>query len=130
MTENERFEQIKELIELGETGHLTYSEAAKQINLLSTGCVIYPEEIGTYWKAYSLDDFVKFYSTDPIHDWEQIDDQRALDLINELFSFEPGIEDRNTKALDLRYNKPTGTTLKLKEEHYKDAQSILNKLKA
>ncbi|MDV7187917.1 hypothetical protein R3X25_11550 [Lutibacter sp. TH_r2] len=65
----------------------------------------------SYWKSESIEEFVASYSYEEINDWKEIDDERAMNLINEYKENfgEKLITERIIKALEKRYSKTQGS---------------------
>ena len=80
----------------------------------------------------SLDDFCRLLAIEPIHDWQEIDDARAIDLIQEILDSvtDLAIQSRNIEALERRYRKPSGYVNGLLfEEEMTESGDVLNALK-
>ncbi|HEY8898636.1 MAG TPA: hypothetical protein VIM79_27595, partial [Niastella sp.] len=67
-------------------------------------------EIRGYYSYTCLDDFCENLLTEPITDWANIDDERALTLIKEILAdvTKNNILIRNSEALEKRYRKSEG----------------------
>ena len=80
----------------------------------------------------SLDDFCRLLAIEPIHDWQEIDDARAIDLIQEILDSvtDLAIQSRNIEALERRCRKPSGYVNGLLfEEEMTESGDVLNALK-
>lgn len=84
-----------------------------------------------YWSSESLDTFIEKLLVEHITDWQNIDDQRAIDLIIEIQNnvTRQGILLRNATALERRYGKSTGTVINKIFNDDQDPASILKELK-
>ncbi len=58
----------------------------------------------------TLDEFISLILVSPITDWKNIDDNKALILIEEIIQniSKDAVIKRNSEALEKRYNKPYG----------------------
>lgn len=67
-------------------------------------------DLDNYWTNTDIDSFVKRLLTPEFVDWRNIDDERALELINEILenTTDDSILERNMNALEKRYSKTTG----------------------
>lgn len=131
MNEKERFNTIKKLILNFEEGAITSDDVVIKINKISTG-KLDTYCLNNYWRAESLNDLVKRISVDPITDWKEIDDNKALFLIkNTIENFsDDGIIRKNSEALEKRYQKPEGTLNQLIcYSNHNTPIEILNELK-
>jgi hypothetical protein len=129
MTDKEK--QLRQIINYFENGKIKGQSAIDQINSLM-GETIDIHYLSEYWEGESLDDFVKKLLVEPISDWKDIDDQRAIELINEIKTniTDDSIVIRNSDALEKRYRKTTGTVkAKIFHEDITDPFKLLNELK-
>lgn len=129
MTDKEK--KLRQIIDDFENKKLKAQIAIEQIKDL-TGELIDIGYLSEYWTSESLDDFVKKIITEPIKDWEEIDDDRAINLINEIKTnmADDSIVDRNSTALERRYTKTTGTIrTKIFLEDITDPHKLLDELK-
>jgi hypothetical protein len=96
-------------IELFESGKTDLIATIREINNL-TGRDIDEYSLRNYWTSTSLEDFCNTLLTEPIYNWEGINDEQALQLIKEMLDnlSNDGILERNGEALEKRYNKTTG----------------------
>lgn len=97
-----------------------------------TGKDIDEYAIRTYFTNTSLDDFCDTLLTQPITDWQNIDDAAALLLIKEMMiaTASDGILNRNGEALEKKYRKPTGFVCNLIfHSAYESDSEILAQLK-
>jgi hypothetical protein len=104
------------------------------VNLIQdlTGETIEIGYLSDYRGSESLDTFVDKLLVDHISDWENINDERAIELINEIQKNITGdaIILRNSIALEKRYGKPSGTVIsKIFHEEIVDPRIILEELK-
>ena len=86
--------------------------------------------LDTYWNAESLEEFVTRYAIEDVEDWSEIDDARAIALIQEVKENlgNMAIEERNILALEKRYAKPEGTLFGIiHEEEVEDILAFLKK---
>lgn len=85
-----------------------------------------------YWASEYLDTFIDKLLVEHIHDWQSIDDKRAIELIIEIQDNveKGGLRIRNSTALEKRYNKSAGTVINIIYNHSSgDPQLILDELK-
>jgi hypothetical protein len=100
---------LKGLIEAYELGRENEQITLEKIKQL-TGKDCTGAEIRGYRSYICLDLFCESLLTEPISDWADIDDDRALLLIREIPAniTKDHIVDRNSEALEKRYCKRTG----------------------
>ncbi|MBL7762481.1 MAG: hypothetical protein JNL23_03555 [Chitinophagaceae bacterium] len=100
---------LKSLIELYENAQLDFKQVQLSVNEI-TGKTISEEEIKDYWTYTSLDNFCEMLLIEPITDWQDIDDAKALLLIEEVLDnvTNDALLTRNSEALEKRYRKPSG----------------------
>jgi hypothetical protein len=79
MTEKEN--KLRQIIDDFENGKLKGQVAIEQIQDL-TGELIDIGYLSEYWASEDLDMFVKKLLIEPITNWNEIDDKRAIELIN------------------------------------------------
>lgn len=123
--------KIRQIINDFENGKLKGQIAIEQIKDL-TGELIDIGYLSEYWASESLDTFVKQLITEPITDWKDIDDNRAIELIYEIKIniTDDSVVERNSRALEKRYGKSTGTVrTKIFHEDITDPNKILEELK-
>jgi len=108
--EMNKFEKIKNLIAGLENNDLALDIVLETIKKITKKNITH-YELKNYWRSESLNDFVKTMSIEPIKDWENIDDNRALELINGILSNlnEDSIIAINSDALEKKYSKASGT---------------------
>ena len=85
-------------------------------------------DLVNYWKYTSLDELL----TKPIDEWEEIDDKESILLIQEILDNLTNdiIIDRNSEALEKKYNKSKGTISNwIFIDDICDSIKILDKLK-
>ena len=129
MTDKEK--KLRQIINDFESGKLKGQLAIEQIKEL-TGELVEIGHLSEYWSSESLDTFVKRLITEPITDWKEIDDNRAIELIKEIKTniTDDSIVDRNSDALEKRYGKTTGTLrTKIFHEDITDPNKLLDELK-
>lgn len=105
----DKLAQIKQIINDYENKTLSVENAIVLIKKL-TFKPIDKYDLDNYWTSTDIDSFVKRLITPEITDWKNIDDERALELINEILenTSEDSILERNMNALEKRYSKATG----------------------
>jgi len=129
MSDKER--KLRQIINDFESGKIKGQIAIEQIHDL-TGDLIDIEYLNEYWASEDLDMFVKKLLIEPITNWNEIDDKRAIELINEIKNniTDDSIVERNSTALEKRYGKSTGTVrTKIYYENITDPNKILDELK-
>jgi hypothetical protein len=129
MTDKEK--QLRQIINDFENGKIKGQSAIDQIKSL-TGETVDIHYLSEYWEVESLDDFVKKLLIEPISDWKDIDDKRAIELINEIKTnrTDDSIVIRNSDALEKRYGKTTGTVrIKIFHEDITEPFKLLDELK-
>jgi hypothetical protein len=106
---NNKEEILRHIINDFEAGVVRGEDAVVQLKSL-TGKDIDLDYLKEYQASKSLDAFVKELATEPISDWSTIDDDRALNLIEEIFEHisDDSIFNMNSEALEKRYGKATG----------------------
>lgn len=102
------------LIELFEKGEIDFKNLQFSVTEL-TGNTISLEEVESYWKYTSLNNFCETFLVESIIDWQDIDDEKAILLIREVLEnvTNDGILKKNSEALEKRYRKPDGFLLGL-----------------
>ena len=102
-------ERLKSLIELYESRQLDFLQVQHLINEIA-GKTISKEEIENYWTYTSLDNYCDTVLIEPIIDWQDIDDTKALVLIEEILNntTNDGLLMKNSEALEKRYKKASG----------------------
>ncbi|CAM1345052.1 hypothetical protein [Tenacibaculum amylolyticum] len=124
-------EEIKRIILLFEDKKIKAVEAIDQINKISNKNLT-EDDLLSYWKHTTLDDFIKLLLTDSIVEWKSLNDEKSLNLIQEIID---NLEDdslisKNSEGLEKRYNKPKGTVSDLVFiEGVNNPIEILKKLK-
>jgi hypothetical protein len=95
-----------------------------------TGEAIEIGYLSEYLGSESLDSFVAKLLADHISDWQNINDERAIELINEMIKniTQDATLLRNSTALEKRYGKPSGTVID-KILEIADPRIILDELK-
>jgi hypothetical protein len=129
MTDKEK--QLRQIINDFENGKIKGQLAIDQIMSL-TGDTVEIHYLSEYWEGESLDDFVKKLLIEPISDWKDIDDKRAIELIDEIKTnrTDDSIVIRNSDALEKRYGKTTVTVrIKMFHEDITEPFKLLDELK-
>lgn len=124
-------DQIIRVVQEYEQGKRGTNETIKMIFDIS-GHEVDRDYLDNYWRSEDLESFANFLAMEEIADWEQIDDNRALELIKEIFNDlnnDPVIY-RNAEALEKRFNKPEGRiTGLIFEQNITDPEAVLSELK-
>lgn len=97
-----------------------------------TGEAIELGYLSEYWASESLDTFVEKLLVEHIADWQDINDKKAIELINEIQAnpTRESIAIRNSVALERRYSKPSGTVIsKIVHHGISDASALVEELK-
>lgn len=127
----EKLKRIKQLIIDFEQGIISCERAVKEINIYST-TEVDREWLNSYHSSLSLDDFVKLLTIESISDWELINDNRALVLLNEAIESidNEALLNRNFEALEKRYSKPEGSIFDwVFQDGIMNSKELLNRLK-
>ncbi len=97
-----------------ESGAATY-EATAALILDVCGRSVDRHWLENYWRSEDLDVFVARLAIDAIDDWEAIDDDRAIALLNEIEAdrCNDALIDRNAEALAKRYRKTDGAVIEI-----------------
>ncbi|MDJ1473604.1 hypothetical protein QNI19_07445 [Cytophagaceae bacterium DM2B3-1] len=122
--------ELRQVIADYENDRVSYDFAKTAIYKI-TGKWVDKYELNHYWHSESLDSFIERLLLEPIADWAQIDDDRAISLLDELFRNleNNAIVDRNMEALEKRYGKPSGTIVDLVFHENLQSYEILEMLK-
>lgn len=131
MNEKERFIKIKNLVLHFEDGEISLEECISRINEIGIRPIV-KYELLNYWRAEDLDNFVSKISADAIADWEEITDERALGMIEEVMDnpSKDGLLMKNSEALEKRYQKTEGTLIDLIfHKELNTPESVLKALK-
>jgi hypothetical protein len=100
--------KIAEIVADYEAGRLDYDQASRNIASF-TGQLIEKRQLDNYWRSMSLEGFLNELALPEIAEWEQIDEQTALEMIQEALANTDGPQfERNAEALERRFRKPTG----------------------
>jgi len=131
MDYKKRFKTIKNLILQYEKGDKRQFETIESINKIAITKI---DEycLNHYWRADNIDTTVRVLSIDMIDNWEDIDDNDALKLIQEILDNlgDDGILHRNSEALEKRFKKSSGTVIDLIFHSNKGTkEKVLNELK-
>ena len=126
----EKQKELIAIIQNLENGGDNISDTLNKIKIL-TGFETDEYTLRNYWTYTSLAEFCESFLTEPITDWEAIDDKRAIDLIQEIFDNlgKDGIILRNEAALEKRYRKPSGFVSDLIFQQDLELDNILIELK-
>ena len=102
-------EFLKKIIENFESNKIDFENAKKEIELI-TNKEVDEYTLRNYYGWMSLENFCDLLTEKPIENWKEINDETAKKLISELLSEDlpENIFDKNTEALEKRYEKPTG----------------------
>ncbi|MDJ1500975.1 hypothetical protein [Xanthocytophaga agilis] len=122
--------ELRQVIVDYESDRVSYNFAKTAIYKI-TGKWVDKYELDHYWQSESLDCFIERLMIEPIADWAQIDDNRAIGLLDEIFrSLESNaIVDRNIEALEKQYGKSSGTIFDLVFHENLQPYEILERLK-
>ncbi|MBT1697094.1 hypothetical protein KK083_09425 [Fulvivirgaceae bacterium PWU4] len=129
MTDKER--KLRQIIADFENRKLDEQSAIDQIKQL-TGETVDAGYLSGYWASESLDEFIGKLLVEPIRDWQEIDDDRAITLIAEIMNnvTDHVVISRNSLALERRYGKPNGTVVeKVFHDNLQDPVKVLQALK-
>ncbi len=126
----EKQKNLIAIIENWENGKHNLDKTLNDIYVL-TGQQTDEYTLRTYWNYTTLEDFCETFLTEPIKDWETIDDERARKLIKEIFDNlgKDGIVSRNEEALEKKYEKPSGFVSDLIFQQDLEIDRILTELK-
>jgi len=88
-------------------------------------------ELDNYNASQDLENFCKGLLIEPINDWNNINDEKALILIVEILDNvnDDVIISRNCEALEKRYRKPQGTVIEMIFDEELNENEILIQLK-
>lgn len=105
----EKASKIRELITDFESGMISCDYALSEINKYSNQRVDI-DWLYSYQSSIDLDMFIRILTIEPIVDWQDIDDKRAIELLEEIMSNlgDDALLQRDFEALEKRYSKPTG----------------------
>lgn len=123
--------KVRQLINDFESGKISSDIALTEINKLSN-VNIDLSWLCSYNSSMDLDMFVRILTIEPIADWQEIDDKRAIEIINETLDSigDDAVIQRNFEALEKRYSKPTGTLSDwIFQEDIMDSNELLQLLK-
>ncbi len=90
-------------------GQISTEDALSQINELAQTKISHYELV-SYSGYTDQDSFVDQITQKPLLNWQDIGDEEAIDLIEEILlnTDNDALLDRNSEALEKRYRKPTG----------------------
>ncbi len=123
--------QLKQIIEEYEKGEVSYDQAKTAIFNI-TGKLIDQHNLDNYWTSEDLETFVRRLTRQPVADWQQIDDGKAIVLIEEILQNveDTAILDVNGQALEKRYGKPEGTVSDyIFEQNITEPEQLLEELR-
>lgn len=106
----EKSKKVQQLIEAFEAGNISSETALSEINTISN-IEVDLSWLCSYNSSIDLETFVRILTIDPIIDWKEIDDKRAIIILNEILDSlsDDAVIQRNFEALEKRYFKSTGT---------------------
>ena len=127
----DKSKKVRQLIEDFEAGKISSEIALTEINEISN------TEVDLSWlcsynSSIDIETFVQILTIDPITDWKEIDDERAIKILNEtLVSIgDDAVLQRNFEALEKRYSKPTGRISNwIFQDDITDPEELLSLLK-
>lgn len=123
--------KVKDLITAFENDEISFDDTKKSIFDL-TGKKITKYDLHNYWRSTDLNNYVHRLIEDPIIDWKDINDEKALILINGILDNIGNdiIFDVNSEALEKRYSKPSGTLSDwIFQDDVSNSSELLNLLK-
>jgi hypothetical protein len=105
----DKSEKVRQLIVDFENGKISSDSALSEINELAN-VDLDLSWLYSYNSSIDLEMFVRILTIEPIVDWKEIDDKRAIEIINEALGSigDDAILQRNFEALEKKYSKPTG----------------------
>lgn len=106
--------ELKQAIINFEDGKLSADDTMHKIKQIS-GKQIDLHRLENYWQAVSLNDFCDELLSQPIENWQEITDNQALTLIDEILENmdSDAVINRNATALEKRYAKEDGFVTEL-----------------
>lgn len=122
---------MRQLIDDIEVGKISSEVALTEINKISN------TEVDLSWlcsynSSIDIETFVRILTIDPITDWKEIDDERAIKILNETLESigDDAVLKRNLEALEKRYSKPTGKVSNwIFQDDISDPEELLRLLK-
>ena len=123
-------EKLRNIIEDFEAGKINVDSAIKMIYKI-TFLRIEELRLRNYWRSESIEELISSLSYDEYKDWANIDEAKAIELLNEIKENigDDSILARNSETLERRYRKPSGTVVEfLFHSDYKNKE-ILRRLK-
>jgi hypothetical protein len=105
----DKSEKVRQLIVDFENGKISSDSALSEINELAN-VDLDLSWLYSYNSSIDLEMFVRILTIEPIVDRKEIDDKRAIEIINEALGSigDDAILQRNFEALEKKYSKPTG----------------------
>jgi len=131
MSQKTNFDIVKRLIEDFEVNKISEEMAISEINKIST-TELDEYSLRNYWRSIDLDTLVETLTIPQIPDWQELTDERSLELIREAIANlgRDALFTRNASALEKRYSKPEGTLSGwIFHEDIIDENEILERLK-
>ena len=131
MSQRSNFELVKGLIEDFEANKISEEMALSEVNKISA-TDLDEYSLRNYWRSMDLDTLAETLTMPHISDWQELNDDRSLELIREAIANldRDALFTRNTTALEKRYSKPEGTFNGwIFHEDIVDDNEILEKLK-
>lgn len=124
----EKENRMIKLVNDYEDGKISLDKTIEEFNKLSNR-KIDSYILDNYWRSEDLENFVSRFAIDEIENWKEIDDSKAINLIDEIKNNPSNIavEERNIVALEKRYAKPEGSLHGI--VHEEDSTKILDFLK-
>ena len=123
-------EKLRNIIENFEAGKINVDSAIKMIYKI-TFLRIEELRLRDYWRSESIEKLISSLSYDEYKDWANIDEAKAIELLNELKENigDDSILARNSEALERRYRKPSGTVVEFLFHSDCKNKEILRRLK-
>jgi len=126
----EKLLELQSIVKKYEESKSTLFETISSIKDF-TGKEVTQYDLDNYWAYQDLENFCKNLLIEPIEEWQNIDDEKALILIAEILDnvSDDAIIARNSEALEKRYGKPQGTVVDMIFYEELNEIEILNQLK-
>ena len=123
--------RVRQLIKDFEAGNISSEVALTEINKASN------TEVNLSWlcsynSSINIETFVRILTIDPITDWKEINDERAIKILNETIESigDDAVLQRNFEALEKRYSKPIGRVSNwIFQDDISDPEELLRLLK-
>jgi len=130
--DKDKYKSVEKLIDDFESDKISATLTVAEINKIG----YYPIDryyLHSYWGSTDKDTFIKSIIIPPIQNWQEINDETAMTLIQEMLEMvaEDSIRfDRIREALEKRYGKIEGTISEyVFQNDILDPKKILKKLK-